>query len=79
MTDEKDSSESSMPLTGHLTELRNRLLWILGTVLVIFFITYYFSAQLLAIAQRPVAGQKLVFLSPTEAFFAHLKASFFAA
>lgn len=79
MTDESASPETSMPLTGHLSELRNRLLWVVGTVLGMFVITYYFSAQLLDVAQRPVAGMKLVFLSPTEAFFAHLKVSFFAA
>ena len=38
---------------------------------------YYFSAELLNLMQRPIAGQKLVFLSPTEAFFAHIKVSFF--
>ena len=68
-----------MPLTGHLTELRNRILYILGTILVVFVGAYYFSGELLTLMQRPIADQKLVFLSPTEAFFAHIKVSFFAA
>ena len=68
-----------MPLTGHLTELRNRILYILGTVLAVFLGAYYFSADLLDLMQRPIAGQKLVFLAPTEAFFAHVKVSFFGA
>lgn len=68
-----------MPLTGHLTELRNRILYILGTVLAVFVGAYYFSADLLELMQRPIAGQKLVFLAPTEAFFAHVKVSFFGA
>ena len=67
-----------MPLTGHLTELRNRILYILGTILVVFVGAYYFSGELLTLMQRPIADQKLVFLSPTEAFFAHIKVSFFA-
>ena len=66
-----------MPLTGHLTELRNRILYILGTILVVFMGAYFFSTELLTFIQRPIAGQKLVFLSPTEAFFAHVKVSFF--
>ncbi len=68
-----------MPLTGHLTELRNRILYMLGTVFVAFCGAYYFSGDLLNLMQRPIAGEKLVFLSPTEAFFAHVKVSFFAA
>ena len=73
------SEEVSMPLSGHLTELRYRILIILGTIVGIFLGTYYFSAELLTLAQRPIAGQNLVFLSPTEAFFAHLKISIYAA
>ena len=68
-----------MPLTGHLTELRYRILVILGTIVGIFLVAYYFSANLLFLIQQPIAGQKLIFLSPTEAFFAHLKVSIYAA
>ena len=71
------SGDRSMPLTGHLTELRNRIIYILGTILVVFAGAYYFSGELLKLMQRPIADQKLVFLSPTEAFFAHVKVSFF--
>lgn len=75
------SDEDSMPLTGHLTELRNRILVILGTILGLFLITYFFSAELLELARRPIAGRvdQLVFLKPTEAFFAHLKIAIYAA
>ena len=68
-----------MPLTGHLTELRNRLLVILSSVAVLFLGTYFFSAELLAFLQRPIAGRNLIFLSPTEAFITRLKVAFFAA
>ncbi len=67
------SDEAAMPLTGHLTELRNRLFIIIGTVIGLFFITYFFSGEILVLVQRPIAGQSLVFLSPTEAFFTRLK------
>ena len=73
------SNEVSMPLTGHLTELRNRVLVIFGTIVGLFLITYFFSGELLVLAQRPIAGQNLVFLSPTEAFFARLKIALYAA
>ena len=73
------SDEVSMPLTGHLTELRYRILIILGTIFGIFLVAYFFSAELLTLIQRPIAGQNLIFLSPTEAFFAHLKVSIYAA
>jgi sec-independent protein translocase protein TatC len=73
------SEEAAMPLTGHLTELRNRILVIFGTVVVIFLGTYYFSGELLVFIQRPIAGQELVFLSPTEAFFTRLKVALYAA
>lgn len=73
------SDEDSMPLSGHLTELRNRILIIFGTIAGLFVITYYFSAEILEMAQRPIAGQNLVFLSPTEAFFARLKVAIYAA
>ena len=60
--------KSSMPLTGHLTELRNRILVILASIAVLFLGTYFFSAELLTFLQRPIAGRNLIFLSPTEAF-----------
>jgi sec-independent protein translocase protein TatC len=68
-----------MPLTGHLTELRNRILVILASVTVLFLGTYFFSAELLAFLQWPIAGRNLIFLSPTEAFITRLKVAFFAA
>lgn len=71
--------DAPMPLTGHLTELRNRLLIIFGTIFVLFLGAYYFSTELLSLIQRPIAGRNLIFLSPAEAFIAHLKVSFFAA
>lgn len=73
------NEEASMPLTGHLTELRNRLFVIVGTIVGLFLVTYFFSSELLVLVQRPIAGQQLVFLSPTEGFFSHLKVSLYAA
>lgn len=73
------SEDASMPLTGHLSELRTRILTILGSVVFLFIGTYYFSGELLILVQRPIAGQQLVFLSPTEAFFTRLKVALYAA
>ena len=68
-----------MSLTEHLSELRGRIIVILSAVGILFLAMYYFSPYLLALMQRPIGKHKLIFLSPTEAFFAHLKVSFYAA
>ncbi|MBI4252149.1 MAG: twin-arginine translocase subunit TatC [Candidatus Tectomicrobia bacterium] len=73
------SRDQTMPLTEHLSELRSRIIVILSAIGILFLITYYFSPHLLALAQRPIGNRKLIFLSPTEAFFAHLKVSFYVA
>ena len=73
------SQDQTMPLTEHLSELRSRIIVILSAIGILFLITYYFSPQLLAFVQKPIGKHKLVFLSPTEAFFAHLKVSFYVA
>lgn len=66
-----------MPVTGHLEELRGRLLKIIWTVLGAMGITYFFSDVLIGWLKRPLAGE-LYFFSPTEAFWVTLKVSFFA-
>ena len=73
------SQDQGMSLTEHLAELRKRIVVILSAIGIIFLVTYYFSAYLLAFAQRPIGPHKLIFLSPTEAFFAHLKVAFYVA
>ncbi|MFQ6112174.1 MAG: twin-arginine translocase subunit TatC [Nitrospinota bacterium] len=71
------SDEARMPFTKHLEELRTRLIIIFIGVGVGFGICYYSSSFLVWILQRQL-GEKLVFLSPTEAFFTRLKIALFA-
>ena len=80
-------TEKAMPLLDHLIELRSRLLHSLIAVVVLFFISYYFSPQLYDFLVAPLAdvleelgGQRrLIFTALHEAFFTYIKVAFFAA
>ncbi len=72
------STSGSMSLTEHLSELRKRLIFMVSSVGTFFLASYYFSSQLLELIQKPIGTQKLVFLSPTEAFISHIKISFYS-
>lgn len=65
-----------MPISGHLQELRSRL--VRSTLMISFFFgaAFYFSDSLLFLLKRPLHAE-LVFLSPAEAFWADLKVSLF--
>lgn len=69
-----------MTLTGHLEELRSRLIWSLGAWAVAAAGCYYFTPSLLAIARDRFLGPnvQLIFTRPTEAFFAYLKVAMVA-
>lgn len=65
-----------MPMTGHLAELRTRLIRMVAVLILFFGAAFYFSDTLLAWFKRPL-NAPLVFLSPAEAFWADLKVSMF--
>jgi sec-independent protein translocase protein TatC len=77
MTEKDSGPGAEMPLTAHLEELRSRLIRSLLALVVGFGLCYAFSDRLLEVLWRPV-GRELVFIAPTEAFFAHLKVAFLA-
>src|SRR6266702_8103300 len=85
--DREDELESGrMPLLDHLIELRNRLLWSFGAIIVDWAICYSFSqgiyrflAHPLAVIYAGEAGRKMIFTGLTEAFFTYVKVSFWAA
>jgi len=85
--DKEDELESGrMPLLDHLIELRNRLIWSFGAIIVAWAGCYYFSAAIYRFLAHPLAeiyagepGRKMIFTALTEAFFTYLKVSFWAA
>ncbi len=88
MTDERDAEleEGRMPLLDHLIELRNRLMWAIGAIMVAFLVCYQFKVQIYGFLVHPLAvlfagqtGRHLIFTGLTEAFFTYVKVSFWAA
>jgi sec-independent protein translocase protein TatC len=65
-----------MPISGHLQELRSRLIRSVVVISFFFATAFYFSDHLLFLLKRPLHAE-LVFLSPAEAFWADLKVSLF--
>ncbi|HBA26431.1 MAG TPA: twin-arginine translocase subunit TatC [Nitrospinae bacterium] len=74
----KVAPEEKLPFTEHLEELRWRLIIIIATIAVWFGICYTYSEDIMRFVQKPL-NQKLIFISPTEAFFVNLKIAFFVA
>ena len=74
-------SEEKIPFTGHMEELRKRLIVCFIAVGVGFLASYGFKEQLFEILVRPLVlvmdeGDKLIFTGLPEAFFTYLKVSF---
>ena len=82
---EAELEEGRMPLLDHLIELRNRLMWSIGAVMVAFLICYQFKEQIYGFLVHPLAvifegqtGRHLIYTGLTEAFFTYVKVSFWA-
>ncbi len=71
-----------MPFLEHLGELRKRIMWSLVAVIVGLAIALNFTDRLMKFVRRPfevaAPGQKLVFLTPTEAFWVYMKVALIA-
>src|SRR5687768_6553665 len=66
----------------HLVELRRRLLWSLGALILAFAVCLYFAKPIFAVLVQPLlaAGQgRLIFTDIFEAFFVEVKVALFAA
>ena len=75
-----------MPLLDHLIELRNRLMWSIGAIMVAFLVCYQFKVRIYGFLVHPLAvifagqtGRHLIYTGLTEAFFTYVKVSFWAA
>ena len=83
---EAELEEGRMPLLDHLGELRNRLMWSIGAIMVAFLICYQFKERIYGFLAHPLAvifegqtGRHLIYTGLTEAFFTYVKVSFWAA
>src|SRR3546814_683082 len=82
--------DKKMPLLDHLIELRQRLLYCVVALLVVFGICFYFAQPIFAYLAQPLADvmlehgiaehqRRLIFTALTEVFFTYVKVAFFAA
>jgi sec-independent protein translocase protein TatC len=83
---EAELEAGRMPLIDHLIELRNRLMWSIGAIMVAFLVCYQFKVRIFAFLIYPLAvifqgqtGRHLIYTNLTEAFFTYVKVSFWAA
>src|SRR4051812_11096553 len=82
-----DPDSNTMPLLDHITELRKRLMYAIGTMLVAFFVAvplykpiYAFIARPLSKAMIAAGGtNQMIYTQLTEAFVTQMKVSAFAA
>jgi sec-independent protein translocase protein TatC len=81
----KDIDDREMPLLDHLIELRNRLMYSVGAVLLGFLVSYFFAEEIYRFLMQPLAdiyegetGRRMIYTGLTEAFFTYLKVAFFA-
>ncbi len=79
-----DLEESKMPLIDHLIELRNRLMWSIGAILIAFLLCYAVSDRIYNFLVQPLAdllagqGRRMIYTGLTEAFFTYVKVAFWA-
>jgi sec-independent protein translocase protein TatC len=91
MTTVSDAPEDKkMPLLDHLIELRQRLLYSVVALLVVFIVCFYFAQPIFQYLAQPLADvmrdhdigeqqRRLIFTALTEVFFTYVKVAFFAA
>jgi sec-independent protein translocase protein TatC len=77
-----DAPDQKMSFLEHLGELRKRILWSAVAILVGLLIALGFAERLMKFVRRPfeaaIPGAKLVFLTPTEAFWVYMKVALIA-
>ena len=81
---EDEVEAEKMPLIQHLVELRNRLLWSIGALVIGFVLCYVVAEEIYEFLVQPLAdvmegeeGRRLIYTGLHEAFFTYLKVAFF--
>ncbi|NNG02882.1 MAG: twin-arginine translocase subunit TatC [Inquilinus sp.] len=73
-----------MPLLDHLVELRDRLFYAVGAVIVGFLVCYFFAESIYGYLVQPLADElqgenrRLIYTGLTEVFFTYIKVAFFS-
>lgn len=67
------NKNGTMPVVGHLAELRLRLFISAGALLVAAIISFAHVAMIRSFITAPLGGLELIYLSPPEAFMANLR------
>ena len=80
-TQAEDQVEEGQPFVSHLVELRNRLMWALGSVLVIFICLVPFAGELYSFFAEPLVanipdGGNMVAIDPHATLFTPFKLAF---
>ncbi len=71
--------ERALPITDHLTELRNRLAWVIGAMVIVAILSFNFAEQIFGFLLAPATdalgakGSQLQAIAPTEIFFTYIK------
>ncbi len=71
--------ERALPITDHLTELRNRLSWVVGSMILGAILSFNFAEQIFSYLLAPATnalgekGSQLQAIAPTEIFFTYIK------
>ncbi|HRQ60994.1 MAG TPA: twin-arginine translocase subunit TatC, partial [Alphaproteobacteria bacterium] len=79
------TTDNPKPLIEHLIELRARLVWVVGAMLLGAIVSFCFAESITGFLIRPLAeamqpgdSQRLIYTGLTEAFFTYVKVAFFA-
>ena len=82
----EDIDDTRMPLLDHLVELRRRLVYSFLALIVMFFVSYFFSEGIFRFLVQPYAdlvegqaNRRLIFTALHEAFFTYIKVAAFSA